>query len=241
MTAAALRPELFTNLIATHGPQREKSDVAATALSVVLHGTVALVLVWASTSIKPTEDRTVEVIHSLVLPSPVVTPRTSAGGGDGDGIGQSVAMPQRFEAPVLDIPNPLSRNRADDFAKPGVPSALTPSSPSGPGSGDAPTRNGFEVRSVAPALLNPDDVKRALERNYPAMLRDAGIGGRVMLWLLLDESGRVAQVDVKESSGHVAFDNAARKVGEMMRFSPAMNRDERVKVWVALPIVFTTR
>jgi TonB family protein len=73
------------------------------------------------------------------------------------------------------------------------------------------------------------------------MLRDAGIGGRVMLWLLLDERGQVAQVDVKEGSGHVAFDSAARKVGEMMRFSPAMNRDERVKVWVALPIVFTTR
>ena len=28
------------------------------------------------------------------------------------------------------------------------------------------------------------------------------------------------------------------RVGELMQFSPAMNRDQRVKVWVALPILF---
>lgn len=241
MTAAALRPDLFTHLIATQRPHREKSDVAATALSVVLHGTAALALVWASASVKPTEDRVVEVVHPMVLPSPVVTPRTSSGGGGGGDGRQSLVVPQRFDAPVLDLPTTMPFNRSDDFARPGEPSSLTPGAPPGAGSGDAPTRNGFEVRSVAPALLNPDDVKRALERNYPALLRDAGISGRVTLWLLLDESGRVVQADVKEGSGHVAFDDAARKVGEMMRFSPAMNRDERVKVWVALPIVFTTR
>jgi TonB family protein len=241
MTAAALRPDLFTHLIATQRPHREKSDMAATALSVLLHGTVVMALVWASTSIKPTEERVVEVIHPLVLPSQGVTPRAPSRGGGG-GNGQSLIVPQIFDGPVLDVPNPTSVNRADDFAKPGTPSTLTPSPPLGPsGVGDAPTRNGFEVRSVAPALLNQDDVRRALERNYPAILRDAGISGRVMLWLLLDESGHVAQVDVKESSGHAAFDNAAQKVGEMMRFSPAFNRDAKVKVWVALPVVFTTR
>jgi TonB family protein len=243
MTAAALRPDLFNHLIATQRPHREKSDVAATALSVLLHGTVALALVWASTSIKPKGDRVVEVVYPIALPSSVVTPRTSSGGGGGgSGGGRSLMMPQRFDAPILDVPDPLSVNRADDFAKPGDPSALTRNAPTGPGGGgNAPTRSGFEVRSVAPALLNPDDVKRALERNYPALLRDAGISGRVTLWLLLDESGRVTQTEVKESSGHVAFDDAARKVGELMRFSPAMNRDERIKVWVMLPIVFTTK
>ena len=241
MTAAALRPDLLTHLFATQRPHREKSDVAATALSVALHGAVLLTLVWASTSIKPTEDRVVEVIHPIVLATPVVTPRTAAGGGGGGGAGQSLVVPQRFDAPVLDIPNPISSSRAHDFAKPGAPSTLPPSSPLGPTPGDVQTRNGFEVIRMAPALLNPDEVRRALERNYPAILRDAGISGRVTLWLLLDESGRVVQADVKEGSGHVAFDNAAREVGEIMRFSPAMNRDARVKVWVALPIVFTTR
>jgi outer membrane biosynthesis protein TonB len=34
-------------------------------------------------------------------------------------------------------------------------------------------------------------VQRALERNYPPLLRDAGIGGTPVVWFFIDENGRV--------------------------------------------------
>jgi protein TonB len=90
-------------------------------------------------------------------------------------------------------------------------------------------------------LKNTAEVQRALERTYPPLLRDAGIGGTVLLWFLIDENGKVAKTQVKESSGHAPLDEAAAKVAAAMQFSPAINRDRNVPVWVAIPIMFTTK
>lgn len=99
----------------------------------------------------------------------------------------------------------------------------------------------FTPYTVAPELRNVTDVQRALSRSYPPLLRDAGIGGTALLWFLIDENGVVIRTQVKESSGYTALDNAASEVATVMQFSPAINRDRRVAVWVALPIVFTIR
>ena len=103
--------------------------------------------------------------------------------------------------------------------------------------GAAPT---FTPYTVAPDLRNTNEVRRALEREYPPLLRDAGIGGTVNVWFFIDEAGSVLQTRVQKSSGHKALDDAALNVAGIMEFSPALNRDKRVKVWVAFPITFTT-
>lgn len=100
----------------------------------------------------------------------------------------------------------------------------------------APT---FTPYTVAPRLKNREDVARALQRYYPDMLRDAGVGGRVLVWFLIDENGHVRKFQVKETSGHDALDQAALKVADVMEFTPALNRDQKVAVWVALPVVFS--
>jgi TonB family protein len=46
---------------------------------------------------------------------------------------------------------------------------------------------------------------------------------------------------VKQSSGHEALDDAALKVAEVMRFTPAMNDGQPVSAWIDLPIVFATK
>jgi protein TonB len=99
----------------------------------------------------------------------------------------------------------------------------------------------FTPFTVAPVVQNRDEVARALEREYPALLRDAGVGGRAIVWLRLDEEGIVQDVQINTSSGHPALDEAALKVGEVMRFSPAMNRDKVVPVWVSIPVSFQVR
>jgi protein TonB len=102
----------------------------------------------------------------------------------------------------------------------------------------APT---FTPFTVSPEVKNRPEVARALEREYPPLLRDAGIGGQVMVWFFIDEQGLVQRTQVQQSSGHTALDNAALKVADIIEFTPALNRDRQVAVWIALPITFQTR
>ena len=102
----------------------------------------------------------------------------------------------------------------------------------------APT---FTPFTVAPSIMNRDAVVRAMEREYPPLLRDAGIGGTVLIYFFIDEEGRVQDRRVNESSGHQSLDDAALAVSEIYRFTPAMNRDKKVPVWVSFPITFQVR
>jgi protein TonB len=99
----------------------------------------------------------------------------------------------------------------------------------------------FTPFTVAPNLKNRDEVGRALEREYPPLLRDAGVGGKVEVWVRISEQGKVEDVQIHQSSGHPALDEAAIKVGQVMDFTPAMNRDKQVPVWVSIPITFQVR
>jgi TonB family protein len=106
------------------------------------------------------------------------------------------------------------------------------------GTRDGPT---FTPFTRAPEVRNRADVSRALEREYPPVLRDAGVGGRVLLYFFVDAEGRVTDIRLHESSGHGALDAAGLRVAQVFEFSPAMNRDQRVPVWIQIPITFTTR
>ena len=98
----------------------------------------------------------------------------------------------------------------------------------------------FTPYTVKPDYINGGEVHAALEREYPPLLRDAGIGGTVIVWFFIDEEGVVRNQQVQTSSGHQALDDAALRVAPVFRFTPALNRDQAVPVWVQLPITFTT-
>jgi len=127
--------------------------------------------------------------------------------------------PTTFEEnPVEDLPPPPEEQAADLSA--------------------APT---FTPFTVAPSILNRNDVIRAMEREYPPLLRDAGIGGTVRVYFFIDENGSVQDTRIDQSSGHQALDDAALEVAGIYRFSPALNRDKQVPVWVSFPITFQVR
>jgi protein TonB len=113
-----------------------------------------------------------------------------------------------------------------------------PPPPAGARPSDVPA---YIPRDVDPRLTNSTEVKRFLNQRYPSMLREAGISGRVVLWVFVDEKGEVTKSVVKESSGYPQFDAAAAEVAARMTFSPAMNRDRPIGVWAAQPIDFNTR
>jgi TonB family protein len=100
---------------------------------------------------------------------------------------------------------------------------------------DAPA---FTPRTIEPELKNRSEVQRALAAHYPTVLRERRIGGTVQLWVRIDENGKVVRSQIKESSGNDALDRAAMRVADVMQFSPALNREQKVSVWLILPIVF---
>ena len=128
--------------------------------------------------------------------------------------------PTTFEDnPVEDLPPPPTETATTDI-------------------GAAPVFTPFTVR---PGIKNRGEIVRAMEREYPPLLRDAGIGGTVTVWFFINEAGVVQNTIVNESSGHKALDDAALKVADVIEFTPALNRDKQVPVWISLPITFTTR
>lgn len=104
---------------------------------------------------------------------------------------------------------------------------------------EAPAFTPYEVK---PELNNADEMRRLLEQNYPAVFRNAGIGGRVILWVFIDAQGEVRNTRVVTSSGYPELDAVAQGLlRDRARFSPAYNRDQRVPVWIQIPVDFETR
>lgn len=97
----------------------------------------------------------------------------------------------------------------------------------------------FRVAYTLPALLNSDEVARIIQERYPVDLARLGIGGETVLRLWLDERGQVVRSVLSSSSGAAALDSIALDVSERMRFRPAKNRDQAVRVIVQIPVVFT--
>lgn len=96
----------------------------------------------------------------------------------------------------------------------------------------------FVPSMVKPELVNRDEVRRKLEREYPRYLQNAGIGGALMILFWIDEAGEVHKYEIKRSSGRKALDEAAERVVPIMRFRPAYKLGRPVKIIVALPVRF---
>ncbi len=133
--------------------------------------------------------------------------------------GLALVLACQSEPPV----SPLAESAEPDVVE--VPDA----GPLAPGSAQ-PT---FIPYDAPPRLENSRQVLRALQDEYPRDLRDAGIGGRVELWLYVSGTGDVENAQVKTSSGHPRIDAAALKVADGLRFVPARHQDEVTPVWVS--------
>ncbi len=117
----------------------------------------------------------------------------------------------------------------------GAATPVSPTDTSGTGVQKGPT---FTPYTVRPRVLNKETVVREMQGAYPPLLRDAGIGGTAIVYFFVDANGNVEQTKIFKSAGRPQLDSAALKVARTYRFSPAMNRDRKVAVWVQFPITF---
>lgn len=99
----------------------------------------------------------------------------------------------------------------------------------------------FTPFTVAPSILNVPELTRLLIAEYPPLLKDTGVGGSIQVWFLIDEDGRVADTRIAKTSGHSSLNQAALRVAEHFRFSPALQREQKITVWVQFPINFRVR
>ncbi|HEX8392044.1 MAG TPA: TonB family protein [Longimicrobium sp.] len=89
-------------------------------------------------------------------------------------------------------------------------------------------------------VLDRGGLGRALERNYPTLLRDAGVSGRVVLEVVVDESGRVRPNSARViEASHPQFGEASIRAAERFRFRPAKIGGVAVPVRVTVPIVWS--
>jgi protein TonB len=73
---------------------------------------------------------------------------------------------------------------------------------------------------------------RPPEDEYPPDARRDGIQGKVVLRLLLDAEGRIAEATVIQDPGHGLGAAAVASVKRHCRFEPARRGDEKVATWI---------
>lgn len=92
--------------------------------------------------------------------------------------------------------------------------------------------------TTRPELANRWQVKNTLEVNYPAALRNEGIGGTTVLYLFVNTDGTVSETIVKTSSGHPTLDWVAVLAAKSARFLPASNEGIPVGIWIEMEMPF---
>lgn len=79
---------------------------------------------------------------------------------------------------------------------------------------------------------------RSVSSLYPAMLRQRGIEGEVVLRVQVDERGRASEVQIQHGSGWRLLDEAARLVAQACPFVPARRGEQTLASWVEYPVRF---
>lgn len=243
--------QLFSNLIAS-SPKKEGGGATSTFVSALLHGGLIVLAIYATSRVHEVvaEDQQTNILIPIEEEEPPPPPPPPPPPANTPPPPQVTEVPKGFQTLTVptvippDIPPPTAGPEISeaDFTGEGVEGGKATGSPTVKVTAEnieaAPV---FTPYTVKPDLKNRTAVANALTRNYPPLLRDAGIGGTALVWILIDEQGNSVKAQVKESSGHDALDQAALKVADIMQFTPALNRDQKVKVWIQLPIVFKTQ
>ncbi|HEX2208387.1 MAG TPA: TonB family protein [Longimicrobium sp.] len=162
--------------------------------------------------------------------------------------GTQVLMPP--EEPPPTIAPPSANEQAvnpEDFSGQGVEGGVAKGVEGGVAQSTVqretpPDEGTYELSAVEelPRPTNGSDFQRQLARNYPPLLRDAGVTGTVQVRFRVMEDGRVDAESIQiTSSTHEQFNDPTTRAVRSLRFRPARVNGRPVKVWVEQPIQWT--
>lgn len=100
---------------------------------------------------------------------------------------------------------------------------------------EVPDVNAFIFVEEEPKPINLDEVKSMI--GYPTFARDAGIEGRVIIRVLVDEMGQYMKHKVINQV-HPALTEACEKQIVKLRFTPAIQGGTPIKFWINIPFNF---
>lgn len=184
------------------------------AILIALALTILFIWLWPGYEAEPYQIRVKEEIIIMNLPDPVVIPDPPAP------LAPPRIPPNIEVAPIEDSGFAELEWEPPDFWERSYPQPIDPS-----------IYEGFVASSSLPLL------KYQAKASYPEIARRMRLEGTVMVHVLVDASGKVDQAVVIQSV-HPALDNAAMVAARKCRFSPARQREMKVKAWVAIPFRF---
>jgi periplasmic protein TonB len=136
------------------------------------------------------------------------------------------APPPQPEKPKPQPPKPVQK-------RPPVPQAPVEAQP----------QQAAPAAPAAPKTVSASQLGYVVPPNpiYPARSRKAGEQGNVMIRVLIDVTGRPAQVSLQTSSGHPELDQSALSAVRAAQFRPYAEGGLTQAVWVLVPINFVLR
>ncbi len=230
----------------SHAPEAGMAKVAFLAFAVLLVVGVALWLPGLAEEAEVTEEAGVREVVSIEMAVPMISlppvdeplaiemavPMTSLPPVD-----EPLAVVE-FESGVPLPPVPSGDIPLPAVALPIVPFLHGDEVPPVPSDAGVMLGPQFVEHTVPPRLAVPWSIQRTLVAEYPADLRDAGIGGTVVAYLFVNTDGRVSRIVRKTSSGHWALDRLAFRLAELARFLPGTHDGTPVGMWIEIEVPF---
>lgn len=163
--------------------------------------------------------------------------------------------------PVVTTPKPRQKPQEQPAAKPkSRPKSAKPPLPKGPASERAvqakptvpvapavktskpSTSTQAKPAAPMPKLQLPSTEATGLRNQapgYPKLSRKRKEQGTVLLLLLVDRHGKVAKIEIKQSSGFDRLDQAALQAVKQWQFSPAKQDGKAIDYWYEMPMNFS--
>lgn len=249
---------MFKNLPSSGGKKRRTWTPSTAFASLVLHGLMLAGALYATTQAPAAAKKAEELVEFMDIqeaepepepepepeeppppPDPVETPPPPKGF-------QTLEPPSEPPPVIPEVDTSAPPVSAEDFSGIGVaggtskgvaggtPQAVAKEEPKGEGFA-------YEVAVLErkPELTNKSQVASLMQRLYPRMLQDAGIGGTVMMQFVIQADGKVDPASVKViDSTHEQFGEASVKAVEKFRFRPGRYKGQNVRVLIQMPITW---
>jgi TonB family protein len=87
-------------------------------------------------------------------------------------------------------------------------------------------------------VFDMDELYRRI--HYPEMARKNGIEGKVVVQVYVDKTGRPVRTQIAMSDNKLLEDAAVNAIMQV-RFTPAIQNQIPIGVWVAIPVVFSLK
>lgn len=179
---------------------------------------------WLAQS--PTHAAPVKPQTSRETPKPVVKPKPQPRKAEATPPKPLVATEDGTTAESHTVPTPET---------PVTPAAAVQASPAV--AATAPDNAAGNDAPVTLPHLNADYLNNPAP-DYPAVSRQLGEQGRVLLRAMVNADGSVEQVVLRKSSGFERLDQTALDTVKQWRFVPARRGEQQVSAWVVIPVSF---